>query len=57
MDNEYVPKSVTTTIDPETGKALVLIERTLEIKAAAVLRLGLKKVVPQLLKQAKAASK
>lgn len=47
-------KSVTTTIDPETDKSLQLIERTLEIKPAAVARRGLKKIIPELLKQAKA---
>lgn len=55
MENE-IPTAVSTQIDEETGRALVIIEKKLEIKPAAVARLGLKKIIPELLRRVKSES-
>lgn len=51
---EEFPTAVSTQIDEETGRALALIEKTLDLKPAAVARRGLKKIIPELLRQVKA---
>lgn len=47
-----IPRFVGSVIDRSTGRALVKISRKLDIKNAAVVRAGLKAVIPGLLKEA-----
>lgn len=44
-------KSVTTKVDLDTERQLLLIHKKLEIKPAAVARRGIKSIIPELLKQ------
>lgn len=57
MATEDPVKTVSTPVDEETGKALRQIEKTLDMKPAVVARKGLKKIIPELLRQVKAAGK
>lgn len=50
-------KQVSTAIDDDTHRSLCQIDKVLDIKPAAVTRRGLKKIIPELMKQVKAASK
>lgn len=47
-----IPRAVTTNIDAKMGRELRVINESLDIKPAAVARRGLRRVIPELLKEA-----
>lgn len=55
MPKEKTIKAVTTVVEPQMGRDLQTIERKLDMKPAAVARKGLRRVVPELLKEAEKA--
>lgn len=55
MAKEKPVETVSTPVDEETGRNLRQIEKVLDIKPAAVARRGLRKIIPELLKQVKLA--
>ena len=57
MATDIPVKSVSTPVDEETGKALLKIEKTLDLKPAVVVRRALKRLIPELLQQCKSGSK
>lgn len=55
MPKDKPIRAVTTTVDPQMGRDLQTIERKLDLKPAVVARKGLRRVVPELLKEAATA--